>query len=123
VQICVSPDYVLVQREKQDELVKAFQKHYKAFFPEVRWTRRCLEVLCPICIITSHFTPCPDEGEVALRGRVDPARRRMEPTIVRDVADGDSLLEESVFPYIDRSDADVVLFIENSLVRYYLLCP
>ncbi|KAG2102620.1 aldehyde dehydrogenase [Suillus cothurnatus] len=88
-QICVAPDYVLVQRDKQDELVEAFRKHYNAFFPQgiisdLHHKR-----------ITSLLSRT--KGEVVLQGRVDAARRRLEPTIVKDVADGDSLLEEEIF--------------------------
>jgi len=93
-QICIAPDYVLVQRDKQDELVKAFQKHYKAFFPggaldspsfgsivsELHWNR-----------ITSLVAR--SKGEVVLQGRIDAERKRIEPTILKDVVDGDSLLE------------------------------
>jgi len=93
-QICIAPDYVLVQRDKQDELVNAFQKHYKAFFPggaldspsfgsivsELHWNR-----------ITSLVAR--SKGEVVLQGRIDAERKRIEPTILKDVVDGDSLLE------------------------------
>jgi len=97
-QICVSPDYVLVQREKQDELIKAFQKHYKAFFPEGALDSPMFGSIVSDLHhkrLTSLLSRT--KGEVVLHGRVDPARRRMEPTIVKDVADCDSLLEEELF--------------------------
>ncbi|KAG1727220.1 hypothetical protein EDB19DRAFT_199889 [Suillus lakei] len=36
------------------------------------------------------------KGEVVLQGRADAARKRLEPTIVKDVADGNSLPEEEI---------------------------
>jgi len=97
-QTCVAADYVLVQRDKQDELIKAFQKHYDSFFPNGALDspffggivsdmhhKRLISLLSRT------------KGEVVLKGRSDAARRRLEPTIVKDVAEGDSLLEEELF--------------------------
>ncbi|KAG2354592.1 aldehyde dehydrogenase [Suillus spraguei] len=97
-QICVAPDYVLVQREKQDELVKAFQKHYNAFFPEGALDSPLFGSIVSDLHhkrLTSLLSRT--KGEVVLRGRADAARKRLEPTIVKDVAHGDSLLEEEIF--------------------------
>ncbi|KAG1869412.1 Aldehyde/histidinol dehydrogenase [Suillus subalutaceus] len=96
-QICVAPDYVLVQRDKQDELVKAFQKHYNAFFPKGALD----SPLFGSIVSDSHYKRLTSllsrtKGEVVLQGRADAARRRLEPTIVKDVVDGDSLLEEEI---------------------------
>ncbi|KAG1869415.1 aldehyde dehydrogenase [Suillus subalutaceus] len=97
-QICVAPDYVLVQRDKQDELVKAFQKHYNAFFPKGALD----SPLFGSIVSDSHYKRLTSllsrtKGEVVLQGRTDAARRRLEPTIVKNVVDGDSLLEEEIF--------------------------
>ncbi|KAG2344156.1 aldehyde dehydrogenase [Suillus weaverae] len=97
-QICVAPDYVLVQRGKQDELVKAFQKHYNAFFPEGALDSPLFGSIVSDLHhkrLTSLLSRT--KGKVVLQGRADAARRRLEPTIVMDVADGDSLLEEEIF--------------------------
>jgi aldehyde dehydrogenase (NAD+) len=97
-QICVAPDYILVQRDKQDELVKAFQKHYNAFFPKGALDSPSFGSI----VSDSHYKRLTSllsrtKGEVVLHGRTDAARRRLEPTIVKDVAEGDSLLEEELF--------------------------
>ncbi|KAG1721487.1 aldehyde dehydrogenase [Suillus paluster] len=97
-QICVAPDYVLVQRDKQDELAKAFQKHYKAFFPDGALDSPLFGSIVSELHhkrLTSLLSRT--KGEIVLQGRADAARRRLEPTIVKDVADGDSLLEEEIF--------------------------
>ncbi|KAG2740391.1 aldehyde dehydrogenase [Suillus brevipes Sb2] len=97
-QICVAPDYILVQRDKQDELVKAFQKHYNAFFPDGALDSPLFGSIVSELHhkrLTSLLSRT--KGEIVLQGRADAARRRLEPTIVKDVADGDSLLEEEIF--------------------------
>ncbi|KAG1733762.1 aldehyde dehydrogenase [Suillus occidentalis] len=97
-QICVAPDYILVQRDKQDELVKAFQKHYNAFFPDGALDSPLFGSIVSELHhkrLTSLLSRT--KGEIVLQGRADAARKRIEPTIVKDVADGDSLLEEELF--------------------------
>ncbi|KAG2105497.1 aldehyde dehydrogenase [Suillus discolor] len=97
-QICVAPDYVLVQRDKQDELVKAFQKHYNAFFPKGALDSPSFGSI----VSDSHYKRLTSllsrtTGEIVLKGRSDAARKRLELTIVKNVAGGDSLLEEELF--------------------------
>ncbi|KAG2354792.1 aldehyde dehydrogenase [Suillus spraguei] len=104
--ICVAPDYILVQRDKQDDLVKAFQKHYNAFFPEGALDSPLFGSIVSDLHhkrLTSLLSRT--KGEVVLQGRADAARKRLEPTIVKNVANGDSLLEE------------------KSLVRFYPIVP
>ncbi|KAG2111360.1 aldehyde dehydrogenase [Suillus clintonianus] len=98
VDICVAPDYVLVHKDKQNELVKALQKHYKSFFPKGALDSPLFGSIVSDLHhkrLTSLLSRT--KGEVVLQGRSDAARRRLEPTIVKDVADGDSLLEEELF--------------------------
>ncbi|KAG1810459.1 aldehyde dehydrogenase [Suillus plorans] len=97
-QTCIAADYVLVQRDKQDELIKAFQKHYTSFFPDGALDSPFFGSIgsdLHFKRITSLLSRT--KGEVVLKGRSDAARRRLEPTIVKDVAEGDSLLEEELF--------------------------
>ncbi|KAG2065876.1 aldehyde dehydrogenase [Suillus decipiens] len=97
-QICVAPDYILVQRDKQDDLVKAFRKHYNAFFPEGALDSPLFGSIVSDLHhkrLTSLLSRT--KGEVVLQGRADAARKRLELTIVKDVAEGDSLLEEEIF--------------------------
>ncbi|KAG2363894.1 hypothetical protein BDR07DRAFT_1483142 [Suillus spraguei] len=93
-----TPDYILVQRDKQDDLVKAFQKHYNAFFPEGALDSPLFGSIVSDLHhkrLTSLLSRT--KGEVVLQGRADAARKRLEPTIVKNVANGDSLLEEEIF--------------------------
>ncbi|KAG2159077.1 aldehyde dehydrogenase [Suillus bovinus] len=79
-------------------LVKALQKHYNAFFPNAALDSPSFGS------IVSHLHHnrltsllSRTKGEVVLPGRADAARKRLELTIVKNVADGDSLLEEELF--------------------------
>ncbi|KAI6046580.1 aldehyde dehydrogenase [Pisolithus marmoratus] len=100
-QICVAPDYILVPRQKQDELVRGFEKAYKAFFPN-----GALDDAHYGGIVNDfHFQRLSalldrSQGEQvggAFEGKRDPTRRRIEPVIVKGVDENDSLLEEEIF--------------------------
>ncbi|KAI6129084.1 aldehyde dehydrogenase [Pisolithus thermaeus] len=100
-QICVAPDYILVPRQKQDELVRGFEKAYRTFFPN-----GALDDADYGGIVNDfHFKRLStmldrSQGEKvggAFEGRRDPARRRLEPVIVKGVDGNDSLLEEEIF--------------------------
>ncbi|KAF8549820.1 aldehyde dehydrogenase [Imleria badia] len=100
-QICVAPDYILVLWTKQDEFIQGLKKAYKEFFPDG-------------ALGSPHFGSIVNEfhfnrlnslldrtkGQIitdVIEGRKDAARKRIEPTIVKNVQDGDSLLEEEIF--------------------------
>lgn len=121
-QICVSPDYILVPRHKQDELIKGFEKAYKAFFPE-----GALDDANYGSIVNDlHFQRLSalldrSQGEKVggvFGGRRDPARRRFEPVIVKGVDENDSLLEEEIFgpilPFIAVDSLDEAIDFINA---------
>ena len=99
-QICVAPDYVLVPRQKQDELVQGFEKAYKAFFPNGALD----DVHYGSIVNDAHFqrlTSLLDrsKGERVgrvMEGRTNSMKRRFEPVVVKNVKEDDSLLEEYV---------------------------
>lgn len=83
---------------KQDELVQSFERAYKSFFPDG-------------ALNSPHYTSIVNEfhfdrlsslldrtkGEKVvdvMQGRKDLAKKRIEPTLVTNVKDGDSLMEE-----------------------------
>jgi len=121
-QICVAPDYILVPWTKQDELVQGFKKAYKSFFPdgalgdphygsivnELHFNR-----LCSLLDRTKG-----DKVTDVIEGRKDSARKRIEPTVVTNVKDGDSLLEEELFgpilPIIPVDGLDEALALINA---------
>jgi len=91
---------VLVPRQKQDELIRGFEKAYKTFFPNGALD----DVHYGSIVNDMHFqrlTSLLDrsKGErVAgvMEGRANPMKRRFEPVVVKNVKADDSLLEEYV---------------------------
>ncbi|KAF8428056.1 aldehyde dehydrogenase [Boletus edulis BED1] len=100
-QICVAPDYILVPRSKQDEFVEGLKEAYKTFFPDGAIGASHYGSI----VNESHFNRLSSlldrtKGERitdVFEGRKDTARKRIEPTVVKNVQDDDPLLEEELF--------------------------
>lgn len=93
-QMCVIPDYILILRPKQDELIEAFKQHYAAFWPEGPLDSKSYSRI----VNEMHFKRVTSmlertKGEIVLGGQSRP-NFSFEPTIVKNVEDGDSLLEQ-----------------------------
>jgi aldehyde dehydrogenase (NAD+) len=90
--MCVSPDYVLVPRQRQDELLEAFKAVYASFYPE-----GSLKSPDTARIINSvHYNRIMDligrtKGTIVTGGTGDGVR--IDLTIVKDVALDDALME------------------------------
>ncbi|KAF9459502.1 aldehyde dehydrogenase [Collybia nuda] len=96
-QMCVIPDYILVLREKQDELIEAFKEHYATFWPDGPLNSKSYSRI----VNELHFKRVSDllartKGEIVLGGK-STSSFSFETTIVKNVADGDSLLEQEIF--------------------------
>ncbi|KAH0833838.1 aldehyde dehydrogenase [Lanmaoa asiatica] len=121
-QICVAPDYILVPWTKQDELVQGFKKAYKSFFPDGALGDSHYGSI----VNKMHFDRLSSlldrtKGEKitdVIQGRKDAARKRIEPTVVTHVKDGDALMEEELFgpilPIIPVDTLDEALAIINA---------
>lgn len=125
LQMCVIPDYLLVLREKQDELIAAFKEHYAAFWPEGPLNSKSYSRI----VNEMHFKRVSSmlartKGEIVLGGQSRP-NFSFEPTIIKNVEDGDSLLEQYVvslwkhmIKYADRKSSP-----ERYLGHFYPLSP
>ncbi len=95
-QTCVAPDYVLVQRERQDELIDRLAFHMKRMAGE-----KPLENGEYVHMINRrHFDRVMgliDPAKVALGGHGDADTLRIEPTILRDVTPDDPVMQEEIF--------------------------
>ncbi|RDB17524.1 Aldehyde dehydrogenase family 3 member B1 [Hypsizygus marmoreus] len=96
-QMCVSPDYVLVLRELQDKFVAALKAAHDIFYPEGPLNSTSFSRV----VSEAHFKRLNGllsrtKGEIVFGGKTN-EKFWFEPTIVKDVADGDSLLEEEIF--------------------------
>ncbi|KAF8518431.1 aldehyde dehydrogenase [Hysterangium stoloniferum] len=97
-QVCISPDYVLVPRHHQDKFVASLKKAWHEFFPEGALNSKDTGGI----INDRHFHRVQDmlnrtQGQIVIGGQSDPSRRKFDVTIVRDVKEGDSLLEDEIF--------------------------
>ncbi|KAI0030907.1 aldehyde dehydrogenase [Vararia minispora EC-137] len=96
-QVCVSPDYVLVPRARQDELLDAFAKVAAEFWPDGSLASPDLaNVINAAARDRLTGLLAKTRGKVALGGEVE-GDRRLAVTIVRDVPEDDILMEDEIF--------------------------
>ena len=119
-QICLAPDYVLVQRDVQDSLVEEFVKVYKIFYPEgARRSDSLARLVSPTAWKRVKNYLDNTKGTVVVGGGADEADLFIEPTVLRDVALDDITMSEEIFgPILSLVPVDNVeeaLQIVNSL--------
>jgi len=111
-QTCIAPDYVLVHPEDRDALVAAMSRELDAMFGE---DRLASSDYCKIINHRHYERLCGylDQGRVAIGGRHDAGRDRIEPTVLVDVSPDDSVMQEEVFgpvlPLVDCESLDQAL--------------
>lgn len=93
-QICVAPDYVLIPADKQSEFIRALQEHQAAFFPESALNSSSYGRI----VTSAHQDRLKSmldrtKGDIVFGGKTD-NKNGFEPTVVSNVKEGDSLLEE-----------------------------
>ena len=93
----MSPDHVYVPRAKQDAFVAALLKHYDTFWPkgplheDARWGK----IINPPHHERLRQLLARTKGAIVKGGEYD-GNRRISPTIVKNVAPDDALMEECV---------------------------
>lgn len=95
-QTCVAPDHVWVRPEQRDALVRLMGKYIVQFYSENPLEGTDL----PKIINEKHFERLQkllNSGRTAWGGRIDPARLRIEPTILVDVTGEDPVMREEIF--------------------------
>ncbi|KZT70410.1 aldehyde dehydrogenase [Daedalea quercina L-15889] len=117
-QLCVCPDHVYVPRAKQDAFIDALLKHYDAFWPkgafheEARWGK----IINPPHHERLRNLLQRTKGELVKGGEYD-GDRRITPTIVKNVAPDDSLMEDELFgpilPLIPVDDIEETIRLIN----------
>ena len=95
LQICLSPEYVLVPEHFQDKFVEALQEVYKSFYPD---GPRNSDSYCRI-VSEAHTKRIKNlidqtKGTIVFGGDADIAERYIAPTVVRDVRLDDPLMGE-----------------------------
>ena len=108
-QSCIAPDYVLVHPEQRDELVGAIKAELDQMYgPDRLNSADYANIINP-----RHFQRIRqylDDGKVAIGGRMDESRHRMEPTVLVDVAPDAPVMQEEIFgpvlPVLTVADLD-----------------
>jgi len=118
-QICLCPDYVLVQRDVQDSLVEEFVKAYKRFYPEgARKSDSFARLVSLAAWKRVKGILDGTKGTVVVGGGSDEASLFIEPTVLKDVALDDITMGEEIFgPILSLVPVDSVeeaLLIVNS---------
>lgn len=95
IQTCVSPDYLLVRRDRQDELIDEFKKAYMSFWPEgPRFSNSYSRIISEAQVDRIKNMLNDTNGTIVIGGETDRNARYIAPTIVKDVCGDDSLMRE-----------------------------
>ena len=124
-QTCVAPDYILLPRGREEELIAAFRTAVAEQLPQGLATADY-----PHLVSRKHYDrvcgllAC---GQIALGGGTDAASLRIEPTLLTEVPPDSPLMQEEIFgpllPFIPYDSPEAALeFIRNRprpLALYY----
>jgi aldehyde dehydrogenase (NAD+) len=110
-QTCVSPDYVLIDKKVKDRFLELIAKEIRIFYndnPE-KSNDFARVISSESAVRLTELMKC---GQVVIGGKTDPASRYVEPTVIKDVKPGDSIMQEEIFgpvlPVIDFENFDEV---------------
>ncbi|MCG8345435.1 MAG: aldehyde dehydrogenase family protein, partial [Chlorobiales bacterium] len=95
-QTCIAPDYVLVHRNAEEELIGNMQKAVGTFYG----TEPKQSTDYPRVITAERLEKLArylNDGVVVTGGSVDPERLYCAPTILRDVSPGSAIMKEEIF--------------------------
>ena len=95
-QMCVAPDYILVHKNKKDELVEALKKSIADFYGEDSATNYNYGKI----INEKQFdrlTNYLQQGNILYGGKTNKAQLFIEPTIIDNVSVDDSIMKDEIF--------------------------
>lgn len=110
-QICVSPDYVLIDKKVKEKFLELISKEIRLFYgdnPE-KSNDFARVINSENVQRLSELMKC---GQIVVGGTTDPETRYVAPTVIRDVKPGDNIMKEEIFgpvlPVIDFEEFDEV---------------
>ncbi|KAI0672045.1 NAD-dependent aldehyde dehydrogenase [Trametes maxima] len=96
-QVCLAPDYLIIERGLQDALIAEIEDAYRAFYPEGPAVSDSFgRIVSEAHTARIEGLLNATEGRVALGGDVDVPRKYVAPTILRDVGEDDALMKDGV---------------------------
>ncbi len=111
-QTCIAPDYVLVTPADRDRLVGAIEHELFEMYGADRLGSDDYSKI----INRRHFDRLRsllDSAQIAIGGRVDEERCRIEPTVMTDVSPDSALMQEEIFgpilPILEVADLDAAI--------------
>ena len=124
-QMCVAPDYVLVDESKKDVLINELKKYIQQFFgdqPEDSYNYGKMINEKQFSRVTSYLS----QGNIVHGGRTDKAKLFIEPTIMENINLNDAIMQDEIFgpvlPVISFSTKEAALKIiaqhKNPLAFY-----
>ncbi|KAF8623849.1 hypothetical protein AX15_006169 [Amanita polypyramis BW_CC] len=118
-QTCVAPDYILVPKPFQDELVDALVTQYKSFYPDNQLKDdQFSKLITPQAYKRVKGLLDATKGTIVIGGETNEEKKYIAPTIIKDVVEGDSLLSEEIFgpllPIVPISDIDEAIAFVNA---------
>ena len=124
-QMCVAPDYVLVNESKKDVLINELEKCIQQFFgdqPEDSYNYGKMINEKQFSRVTSYLS----QGNIVHGGRTDKAKLFIEPTIMENINLNDAIMQDEIFgpvlPVISFSTKEAALKIiaqhKNPLAFY-----
>ncbi|KAG8920443.1 hypothetical protein FRC01_000747 [Tulasnella sp. 417] len=96
-QTCTTVNHIFVPYEAQDALVEAFTKVYKEFFPEGPERAPISTLVTDVAFKRIRGLSEKTKGEIVCGGQWDEGRRWMAPTILKNVALDDTVMENELF--------------------------
>jgi len=115
-QTCISPDYLFVHTDVQEEFIEEFKKANQQFLADAKTSKDYGRI-----INRKHFdriTGLMNSGDVLVGGDTDADELYIEPTIIGNVKDTDAIMQEEIFgpvmPMLGYTDLDDVVDFINS---------
>ncbi|KAG9045869.1 hypothetical protein FS837_005537 [Tulasnella sp. UAMH 9824] len=96
-QTCTTVNHIFVPDEAQDALVEAFSKVYKEFFPEGPEQAPISTLVTDVAFKRIQGLLEKTKGEIVCGGQSDEGRRWIAPTILKNVALDDVVMENELF--------------------------
>ena len=115
-QICVSPDYLLIDKKVKDQFLELITKEISTFYgdnPEK--SDDFARVITAKSV--QRLSELMKDGQIVIGGKCDPENRYVAPTVIKDVKPGDPIMGEEIFgpvlPVIDFEEFNEVYDIIN----------